>query len=77
MALNFNPFFLDVTTNFGVMIFVVLICLSVFLFFKRFFKVSGALLLFLGFLVLFNNINYLIAVLFFVFGVIVIFMDGS
>lgn len=77
MVLDFNPFYFDFTTNFGVALFLVVVALSVFLFFKKAFKVSGILLVFLGLLLLFNNINFIFSLVFFIFGILVMFIGDK
>lgn len=70
---NANPFLLDLTANSGIFILAVLIGLAVFLFFRKALSSAGVLSFFIGFLLLYNEINFLIAGIAFFIGVMLIF----
>ena len=72
----FNPFHMDFTSPISIIIFLLILALAVFLFVKRVFLISGALLLFSGIMLLFNGLNFFISLIFFVFGIIVIFFKS-
>lgn len=58
-----NPFYLDLSEDIGLFILTCLIALSTFLFYRRSYSASGLLSFFVGFLLLYNEINFLIALI--------------
>lgn len=72
-----NPFYLDLSVWSGIFILACLIALSTLLFFTRKLKFSGVLNIFIGFLLLYNDINFLIALIPFFIGFLMIFGGGS
>lgn len=61
MTLVTDPFFLDLSVWSGIIILLLIIALAVFMFFKRSFNTSGVLSWFIGILLLYNGISFLIA----------------
>lgn len=74
--MNTNIFYLDFNSWLGIVILLLIIALSLFLFFTRNYGVSGLLLVFLGLMLVFNNVNVLIALIPFIFGVVITFKEG-
>lgn len=72
-----DPFFLDLSVWSGIFILFCLIALAVFMFFRRSFTSTGLLCIFIGFLLLYNDINFLIAGISFFIGFLMIFGGGK
>lgn len=68
-----DPFYLDLSVWSGIFIMACLVALSVFLFFRKSLSFSGVVCWFIGILLLYNDINFLIAGIPFFIGFLLIF----
>lgn len=68
-----NPFYLDLSVWSGIFVLFLMVCLTVFLFFKRALGFAGVLCWFIGILLMYNGINFLIAGIPFFIGFMLIF----
>lgn len=74
--MNTNLFYLDLNTWLGLVLLLLIIGLALLLFFMKSYKISSLLLIFTGFLLIFNEINIIIALIPFIFGVVIAFMES-
>lgn len=67
-----NPFYLDLTLNAGVFILACMIGLAIWLFYRKAFTASGALCMFMFFVLLYNDISFMIAGIPFIIGILML-----
>lgn len=72
-----NPFYLDLSVNAGVFILACMIGLAIYLFTKKSFVSSGALCMFLFFVLLWNEISFVIAGIPFIIGLMLLIGSKS
>lgn len=75
--ININPFQLDLSTHIGIVVLLLLVGMAVLLFFLGARIGSGAIQIYIFFVLLYNGINFLISILFLVFGLITLFSGKS
>lgn len=72
-----NMFYLNLDVWKGIIILLLLIIFATFLFFKKSYKLSSLLILYIGILLLYNEVNFLIATITIATSVIVAFTGNG